>query len=936
MVVVLLCAGAGIVWWLRDQQYNSASVSPAMPAVAVATPAAQSSPAAAPAAPEPAAAAQAPPTPIAPVAQPQAPGATLAPFKPGEPFKLDPIPPGHAFKLHDGHKDTIYDIAIFPDQRHAATASADGTIGVWDLQTGERIRTFGPVEGYVARVVVSPDGRAILSSGNTYKISVWDIDGPPGIPAAEIPTTSRNTPILAFSDNGSAVIFGTNDLNQSLMVWEWKKPGPAQVVPGIRFLVNGLDRTPALGADTFVITGQRVDSGRSVTEAWVVDLARRSLVRQLGDPPSALSRAHTLRDGRGGFGLVTGRMTLWDTESGKVLARSDKAIATYGDIEFLDSDRLVLYGTNDRCLHIVETITCKEVWTSSPSDSTNPASPTALADGRYVVTADNTRASTTGTSPTESDFSLHVWALPDLSTLQSGEAEKAAAARQMLTLEKDDPELWSLLARLEEEWTKAISAPTSHKDLDEKYLAALRREMNTASPRDREAYLTEISRIANGTGGVVSAGSPRSLARLHDIYQEQIALLPRKASAARADLIASHRQQLDALATKRSGNSDAEGAARVQLVAKALSELNGEMDRAKVLAHFLPPAPPEVTSLASPSSSTAITRTTTTISVQPGTPVPKAVGNIPPYGSPLRGLSRPAFRHKVEVWARNNKLPPPQTALSKIPSDLGPVVALAVGSRHALALKPDGTVVQWGNEDSRVLGVPDGVDHIVAIDAGSYVSACLRDDGALIAWNTRELLAQHNESRPAVGITATFSYVMLQHADGGFSYVLSPSFTGTSVYTPPSDLKNCTQVCAATGCAFALRQDGTVIGWGRSTRAGAYNMTDNMPQSDLVDGICIASNSDLGFLLKRSGEIVAWGQRLPTEFSSRPRFPGATKILGGRPSTGLVIGFQPGVWKFLSLSDNRYPIDTETADRLSRGCTQIGVGQYYILGLRPM
>ena len=113
-------------------------------------------------------------------------------------------------------------------------------------------------------------------------------------------------------------------------------------------------------------------------------------------------------------------------------------------------------------------------------------------------------------------------------------------------------------------------------------------------------------------------------------------------------------------------------------------------------------------------------------------------------------------------------------------------------------------------------------------------------------------------------------------------------------------------------------------------------MTDTMPTKELVNGLSIASLSDQGFLLKRTGEIVAWGQNVPAEMSNKPRFPGATRILGGRPYTGLAIGFQPGVWRFLSFPDGRSPIDTETADRMARGCTEIGIGQYFILGLRPL
>jgi hypothetical protein len=184
---------------------------------------------------------------------------------------------------------------------------------------------------------------------------------------------------------------------------------------------------------------------------------------------------------------------------------------------------------------------------------------------------------------------------------------------------------------------------------------------------------------------------------------------------------------------------------------------------------------------------------------------------------------------------------------------------------------------------------------------------------------------------------------MARYEDGSLNYLWAPTpntTTGTmptrTVYSPPTDLKGCIQVCTASGCAFALKKDGTVVGWGRSTQPNSANLTEIMPKQDLVNGISIASLTDLGLMLKSTGEIIAWGQNVPAELTNRPRFPGATRIIGGRPFTGIAIGFQPGIWKFLSLSDGRNPIDTETAELRARGCTEIGIGQYFILGLRPL
>jgi hypothetical protein len=46
------------------------------------------------------------------------------------------------------------------------------------------------------------------------------------------------------------------------------------------------------------------------------------------------------------------------------------------------------------------------------------------------------------------------------------------------------------------------------------------------------------------------------------------------------------------------------------------------------------------------------------------------------------------------------------------------VTAIAAGTNHSLALKSDGTVVAWGDNDSGQATVPAGLSGVVAIAAG--------------------------------------------------------------------------------------------------------------------------------------------------------------------------------------------------------------------------
>jgi WD40 repeat protein len=66
-------------------------------------------------------------------------------------------------------------VAYAPDGQHLATASADGTVRVWEAGTGKELRRFPghPVYGFAA-VAYAPDGRTLAASGFDGAVHWWD------------------------------------------------------------------------------------------------------------------------------------------------------------------------------------------------------------------------------------------------------------------------------------------------------------------------------------------------------------------------------------------------------------------------------------------------------------------------------------------------------------------------------------------------------------------------------------------------------------------------------------------------------------------------------------------------------------------------------------------------------------------------------------------
>ncbi|MGB7963284.1 MAG: PxKF domain-containing protein, partial [Propionicimonas sp.] len=73
-----------------------------------------------------------------------------------------------------------------------------------------------------------------------------------------------------------------------------------------------------------------------------------------------------------------------------------------------------------------------------------------------------------------------------------------------------------------------------------------------------------------------------------------------------------------------------------------------------------------------------------------------------------------------------------------VPAGLSGVTAIAAGDYHNLALKGDGTVVAWGNNDYGQGTVPAGLVEVTAISAGYFHSLALKGDGTVVPWGIDE------------------------------------------------------------------------------------------------------------------------------------------------------------------------------------------------------
>lgn len=118
-----------------------------------------------------------------------------------------------------GHTGDVNGIAFSPDGTMLASGSSDDTVILWDMETGERLRTLRGHDfpgGDVFSVTWSPDGTLLASGSDDKTVIVWDVGT--GEPLRTLQGHTERVTSVAWSPDGVTLASGAND--NSVILWD--------------------------------------------------------------------------------------------------------------------------------------------------------------------------------------------------------------------------------------------------------------------------------------------------------------------------------------------------------------------------------------------------------------------------------------------------------------------------------------------------------------------------------------------------------------------------------------------------------------------------------------------------------------------------------------------------------------------------------------------
>ena len=82
---------------------------------------------------------------------------------------------GQELRTLSGHRNWVTALAVTADGRVVSGSDPDGTVKVWDLNSGRELRTLEGHGGRVMALALTGDGR-VVSGSDDGTVKVWDLD----------------------------------------------------------------------------------------------------------------------------------------------------------------------------------------------------------------------------------------------------------------------------------------------------------------------------------------------------------------------------------------------------------------------------------------------------------------------------------------------------------------------------------------------------------------------------------------------------------------------------------------------------------------------------------------------------------------------------------------------------------------------------------------
>jgi WD40 repeat protein len=281
-----------------------------------------------------------------------------------------------------GHTGPVTSVAFSSDGRHLASASHDGTVRIWEVQTGREVRSLRGHTGGVNGVCFSPDGQRLASAGQDKTVRLWDANTGQELCLCKGHDLGAGVHGLAFSPDSKRLASAAEgqvrfrlgqDKAVKLFAVEVKVWDAATGQELLTLADPGHNHPTCLA---FSPDGTRLAVGGSslgsIGRVGVFELATGRQALDLKTSAEAVTSVafspdgNTLATGSGallaGLGDKPGQATLWDARTGREVLRVGSRDAGVTGVAFSPDGKRLASASLNRAIKIWDVATGAEVF----------------------------------------------------------------------------------------------------------------------------------------------------------------------------------------------------------------------------------------------------------------------------------------------------------------------------------------------------------------------------------------------------------------------------------------------------------------------------------------------------------------------------------------------------------------------------------------------
>ncbi len=290
------------------------------------------------------------------------------------------------------HKAVVTAIVTTIDGAVVISASCDGLIKSWDIDSGKQLQEIAPGIGGINCLVISPDGKLILGGSNNGTLMTWTVEkDEKKYTIKQMNYTVLNSvggvTSLAFNPDGKSALIGTQDKTikiydihtntftgqdcinhqSSIAALDVSPDGSYFVSGGIDGVVRVWSEPNSFSHDVAVLAVKLDPRRRTVISAtasgeikvWKIDVGDLLYVLNQ-DTEDGVNALLISRDGNfliSGTGNHTvGKISIWDLDSGQKLGHFNAHMHAVSALAMTPDGKRLISGSHDKSIKIWEIV----------------------------------------------------------------------------------------------------------------------------------------------------------------------------------------------------------------------------------------------------------------------------------------------------------------------------------------------------------------------------------------------------------------------------------------------------------------------------------------------------------------------------------------------------------------------------------------------------